>query len=90
MAHLNRHDNTGRQAERGTALIEFTLVLPMLLVMTVAAVEFGRAFFVKNVVAQAARAGVRRGTPRLGCCPGAGRPRSRRPRPRCWPRSSPP
>lgn len=49
----------GRKAQRGTALIEFTLVLPMLLVLTVASVDFGRAFFVKNVVAQAAREGVR-------------------------------
>jgi Flp pilus assembly protein TadG len=49
----------GRKAQRGTALIEFTLVLPMLLVLTVAAVDFGRAFFVKNVVSQAAREGVR-------------------------------
>jgi Flp pilus assembly protein TadG len=49
----------GLRAERGTALIEFTLILPMLLIMTVAAVDFGRAFFVKNVVAQAAREGVR-------------------------------
>jgi Flp pilus assembly protein TadG len=50
---------TGRKAQRGTALIEFTLVLPLLLVMTVAAIDFGRAFFVKNVVSQAAREGVR-------------------------------
>ncbi len=52
-------DTNGHRAERGTALIEFTLVLPMLLIMTVAAVDFGRAFFVKNVVSQAAREGVR-------------------------------
>jgi len=45
--------------ERGTALIEFALVLPLLLVLTVAAVDFGRAFFVKSVVEQAAREGVR-------------------------------
>ena len=51
--------SAGRKAQRGTALIEFTLVLPMLLIMTVAAVDFGRAFFVKNVVSQAAREGVR-------------------------------
>jgi len=49
----------GHRAERGTALIEFTLILPLLLVMTVAVVDFGRAFFVKNVVSQAAREGVR-------------------------------
>jgi len=52
-------DDHGQKAQRGTALIEFALVLPMLLIMTVAAVDFGRAFFVKNVVSQAAREGVR-------------------------------
>jgi hypothetical protein len=45
--------------ERGTALIEFALVLPLLLVLTVAAVDFGRAFFAKNMLHQAAREGVR-------------------------------
>lgn len=45
--------------ERGTALIEFTLIMPLLLVLTVAAVDFGRAFFVKNILEQAAREGVR-------------------------------
>jgi Flp pilus assembly protein TadG len=40
-------NDNGRKAQRGTALIEFTLVLPMLLIMTVAAVDFGRAFFAK-------------------------------------------
>ena len=49
----------GRQGERGTALIEFALILPMLLVLTIAVVDFGRAFFVKNVLEQAAREGVR-------------------------------
>ena len=40
-------------------MIEFTLVLPLLLILTVAAIDFGRAFFVKNVLEQSARAGVR-------------------------------
>jgi Flp pilus assembly protein TadG len=48
-----------RRNQRGTALVEFTLILPLLLLLTVAAVDFGRAFFVKNVVEQAAREGVR-------------------------------
>ena len=48
-----------RSSERGTALIEFALVLPMLLILTVAAVDFGRAFFAKNVLEQSAREGVR-------------------------------
>jgi Flp pilus assembly protein TadG len=51
--------NAKNRHQRGTALIEFTLVLPLLLVLTVAAVDFGRAFFVKGVVEQAAREGVR-------------------------------
>ena len=59
MSSTSIRDDKGRKAQRGTALIEFALVLPMLLIMTVAAVDFGRAFFVKNVVAQAAREGVR-------------------------------
>ena len=51
--------NPRRRSERGTALIEFTLILPLVLVLTVAVVDFGRAFFVKNVMEQAAREGVR-------------------------------
>jgi Flp pilus assembly protein TadG len=47
------------RGERGTALVEFTLILPLLLLLTAAAVDFGRAFFVRNVVEQAAREGVR-------------------------------
>jgi len=46
-------------SERGETLIEFALVLPILLVVTLAAVDFGRAFFVKNILAQSAREAVR-------------------------------
>jgi Flp pilus assembly protein TadG len=61
--HMKPRDH-GRSApacssERGTALIEFALILPLLLVLTVAAVDFGRAFFAKNVLEQSAREGVR-------------------------------
>jgi Flp pilus assembly protein TadG len=56
---VQRTAGTSRSSERGTALIEFTLILPLLLLLTVAAVDLGRAFFVKNVVEQAAREGVR-------------------------------
>lgn len=59
MVRSREDSSTGRRAERGTALIEFTLILPLLLVLTVAAVDFGRAFFVKNILEQAAREGVR-------------------------------
>lgn len=50
---------TTRASERGTALIEFALVLPLLLVLTLAVVDLSRAFYAKNVVEQAAREGVR-------------------------------
>jgi Flp pilus assembly protein TadG len=59
MTRPHRHRSTWGLGQRGTALIEFTLVLPLLLILTVAAIDFGRAFFVKNVLEQAARAGVR-------------------------------
>ena len=48
-----------RSSQRGTALIEFALVLPLLLVITLAALDLGRAFLAKNVLHQAAREGVR-------------------------------
>ncbi len=51
--------NEHRSTERGTALIEFALVLPILLVLTLAALDLSRAFLAKNVLHQAAREGVR-------------------------------
>jgi Flp pilus assembly protein TadG len=48
-----------RRSERGAALIEFALVFPMLLVLTLTVVDVSRAFFVKNLAYQAAREGVR-------------------------------
>lgn len=59
VAMNSKTHNPRRLNERGTALIEFTLILPVLLVLTIAVVDFGRAFFVKNVLEQAAREGVR-------------------------------
>lgn len=46
-------------SQRGTALIEFALVLPILLLITLAALDLGRAFLAKNVLHQAAREGAR-------------------------------
>jgi Flp pilus assembly protein TadG len=53
-----RHQEDCRR-ERGTALVEFALVFPMLLVLTLTVVDVSRAFFVKNLAYQAAREGVR-------------------------------
>lgn len=43
------------QRSRGQSLVEFALVLPMLLVLILSAIEFGRLFFTKIVVTNAAR-----------------------------------
>lgn len=48
-----------RARQRGTALIEFAFVLPFLIVLTLCVVDMSRAFWVKNVVTQAAREGAR-------------------------------
>ena len=45
--------------QRGSELIEFALVFPFLLVFTLTVVDVSRAFFVKNMLHQAAREGVR-------------------------------
>jgi Flp pilus assembly protein TadG len=51
--------NTRPRGERGTALIEFALVLPFLLLLTFMVIDFSRAFMAKNIVTQAAREGAR-------------------------------
>jgi Flp pilus assembly protein TadG len=48
-----------RSNARGTALMEFALVFPFLLVMTLSVIDLSRAFFIKNILYQAAREGVR-------------------------------
>lgn len=50
---------TGTRNARGTALMEFALVFPFLLVITLSVIDLSRAFFIKNILYQAAREGVR-------------------------------
>ena len=52
--------SNGRSRERGAALIEFALVLPIVVGLTFGVIDLGRAFFVRNVVEQAAREGSRK------------------------------
>ena len=51
--------NRWRRSQRGVALIEFALVLPFLLVLTMVVIDFTRAFYVKNLLHTAVREGVR-------------------------------
>lgn len=49
------------RAERGQSLIELTLVLPFLLLIMVAALDLGRAYYVYVALTNAAREGARYG-----------------------------
>lgn len=50
---------TSRTSERGQALAEFALVLPLVLLFIAGIVEMGRAWNIKQVVTDAAREGAR-------------------------------
>ena len=47
------------QRDRGAAAVEFALVLPLLVVLTLGIIAFGHAFHVQTVLDNAARDGVR-------------------------------
>jgi len=48
-----------RSDESGQAMVEFAIVLPLLLMLTIAVFEFGRAYHVYHAVTDAARLGAR-------------------------------
>ncbi len=49
-----------RKGEGGQALVEFALVLPLLLLMVLGIIDFGRAWNLHQVLTDAAREGVRK------------------------------
>ena len=54
-----RTDTDSRWSQSGEALVEFALILPILLVLSLGMLDFGRAFHAKSLVDQAAREGCR-------------------------------
>jgi Flp pilus assembly protein TadG len=50
---------TRRRPDSGEALVEMALVLPILLVLSLGMLDFGRAFHAKSILDQAAREGAR-------------------------------
>jgi Flp pilus assembly protein TadG len=48
-----------RRNERGQALVEFALVVPILLIMVMAIIDFGRAWNLHQTITDAAREGAR-------------------------------
>ena len=61
MSMDRRHGNPLRGRERGMQLLEVALLLPLLLVLTAGAVDFGQAWNMRQVLANAARDGARLG-----------------------------
>lgn len=45
---------------KGQALVEFALILPVLLLLTIGIIEFGRAFYMKNTLTNAVRHSARK------------------------------
>jgi Flp pilus assembly protein TadG len=56
---IRRHHPTVTPARRGASMVEMALVLPLFLVVVLGIIEFGRGFWVGNMVANAAREGAR-------------------------------
>lgn len=50
-----------KQKERGAVAVEMAIVLPLLLLILIGTMEFGRVFNVQNSLTQAAREGARHG-----------------------------
>jgi len=55
-----------RRSERGGAMIELAVVMPVLILMCVGVMDYGRVFFTSIAVSNAARAGAEYGAQRLG------------------------
>lgn len=53
---------TGRRCESGVAAVEFAIILPVLMLILVGTLEWGRYFVVRESVVHAAREGARAGT----------------------------
>jgi Flp pilus assembly pilin Flp len=63
---VNRALHRLRRDERGAAMVEMAVVLPVLMLIVMGIVEFGRAWNVYQVITDAAREGARRAVIRDG------------------------
>jgi Flp pilus assembly protein TadG len=54
-----RHCRACRRRERGAAAAEFAMILPLFFLMVMGSVDFGRAFWTKNTLANVAREATR-------------------------------
>src|SRR5262245_66498935 len=56
---MKRQSRRWRRDDRGTALIEMAFTLPLLLLISIGIIEFGRAFQTWQILTNAAREGAR-------------------------------
>ena len=56
---------------RGTAVVEFALIFPVLAMLIFGVIDFGRAFFLRTNLVAAVREGARSGATRADACSGA-------------------
>lgn len=61
LARARDREDPSQRGERGQDLVEFALVLPLLVLLFFGIIEFGRAVFTYNTLANAAREGARFG-----------------------------
>jgi len=61
MRWLQRRNRDHSVGERGQALVEFALILPVLVLILMGVFDFGRAFFAYNAISNGAREGARYG-----------------------------
>ena len=52
-------NGTNRTRQRGQSLLEFAIVLPLLLLIVLGVIEFGRAYYQYNTLSKAVRQGAR-------------------------------
>ncbi|MGI9101633.1 MAG: TadE/TadG family type IV pilus assembly protein [Terriglobales bacterium] len=57
MRRKSQRRSFGHVAQRGNAIVEFALVLPLLVVLVLGVADFGRVFYYAVMTANAARAG---------------------------------
>jgi Flp pilus assembly protein TadG len=57
-----------RDDTRGAAAVEFAIIFPLLAILAFGAIDFGRAFFLRNSLITAAREGARMGATNLNLC----------------------
>ena len=66
MSTTRARERATRRGERGASLVEMAVVLPVLALLLIGAIDFGRVFYVSMALTNAARVGVQYGAQNQG------------------------